>query len=321
MAIKFDKERLMGQLLEDTSAAKVHFLAGTVAFSAEDAADGVTIQVTANGQHSSIKGQKAAIAEGVNAHVTGSLGLNKDRQLFAVARALKIAVKGTHGFEPKSWNLHYGRAYHSNAAVIVGPSLYGDDVVEVTLMASGKKGPNEIFDAVRTQSPLAQRFVNAEVIDKQGCSVRAFPSLKVPYEGNVLVVGDAAAYVEIETQGALMCGFHAGRAIAEELDGENGFERYTKWWKDSFEFNTDDYLLVAQGFALVPTYSDDELDYLFALAEDEILEGSYSQYKTPELIWKSFLRDPEKIAAEMPQLYEKIQNNSQMTLSTLSAES
>jgi hypothetical protein len=35
--------------------------------------------------------------------------------------------------------------------------------------------------------------------------------------GNALAIGDAAAYVEVETQGALMCGFQAGKAVLKEL--------------------------------------------------------------------------------------------------------
>jgi hypothetical protein len=81
-----------------------------------------------------------------------------------------------------------------------------------------------------------------------------------------------------------------------------------------FEFNSDDYLRVAQGFALVPTYSDDELDYLFALIEDEVLEGTYNQYKSPKLMWDAILKHRDQIAQERPDLYEKIESK-KLTLS------
>ena len=99
-----------------------------------------------------------------------------------------------------------------------------------------------------------------------------------------------------------MCGYQAAKAIIEELQGNNGFEHYSRWWNESFEFNRDDYLLVSQGYALVPTYSDDELDYLFALVEGNTLEGTYSQYKTPKLIWDSILRIKDQIQRERPEL-------------------
>jgi len=132
----------------------------------------------------------------------------------------------------------------------------------------------------------------------------------------VLVAGDAAAYIEVEVQGGLMCGYHAGNAVAKELEEKNGFEQYTGWWQQSFEFNTDDYLVVAQGYALVPVYTDDEVDYLFALIENEVLKGTFSQYTTPKLLWGSILRHKIRISAERPELYEKIRKLREMSLSS-----
>ena len=113
-----------------------------------------------------------------------------------------------------------------------------------------------------------------------------------------------------------MCGYHAGNAIAKELEEKNGFEQYTGWWQQSFEFNTDDYLVVAQGYALVPVYTDDEVDYLFALIENEVLKGTFSQYTTPKLLWGSILRHKIRISAERPELYEKIRKLREMSLSS-----
>ena len=138
--------------------------------------------------------------------------------------------------------------------------------------------------------------------------------MPVPYRGNALAIGDAAAFIEVETQGALMCGFRAGNAAGKELAGEPGFAEYTKWWQTSFEFNSDEYLQVAQGYALVPTYTDDELDYLFALTEDQILPGTISQYASPKMMWDSMLRHREKIVRERPELAEKIKRNQELTL-------
>jgi flavin-dependent dehydrogenase len=138
--------------------------------------------------------------------------------------------------------------------------------------------------------------------------------MRTPYRGNALAIGDAAALVEVQTQGGLMCGFHAANAVLKELNGENGFDQYTRWWQNTFEFNSEEHLRVAQGYALVPAYSDDELDYLFALTEDEVLEGSLSQYKTPKLMWDSMLRHKDRIASERPELYEKIKSRNTLTL-------
>ena len=45
------------------------------------------------------------------------------------------------------------------------------------------------------------------------------------------------------------------------------------------------------------------LDYLFALIENETLEGTFNQYKSPRLMWEAFLRHKERIARERPELH------------------
>ena len=174
--------------------------------------------------------------------------------------------------------------------------------------ASRLSPPGKLFADCIAKSPLAPLFKDARIVGRRGCSAKAYTSLQVPHRGNVLVIGDAAAYVEIEIQGALMTGFRAGKAVAKELQSGDGFREYTGWWQSSFEFNSDKYLQVAQGFALVPAYTDDELDYLFSLIEDEELEGTYSQYKSPRIMWDAILRHEDRIAADRPDLHQKIKH-------------
>ncbi len=313
-AMKFDKRKLVDDLYKECEASGVDVRMSTLALGGSDTGDHVSIFLKNENNRYTIKAKKVVIAEGANAHVTGIFGLNKNRTLFATAHVLKYILEGISGIEPNSWNLFYGKTYHSNSPVIIGPSLYGDETFELTLSGSTTLRPESIYENVTKNSPLKNRFANARLIAKQGCAVKAFSSLKVPYSGNVITIGDSAAFVEVEVQGALMCGYHAAKAIHEELQGNNGFEQYTEWWKDSFEFNRDDYLLVSQGYALVPTYSDDEIDYLFSLIEGKTLEGTYSQYKTPKLIWDSILAHKDQIQRERPLIYEKIEKMNTMTL-------
>ena len=207
-----------------------------------------------------------------------------------------------------------GGTIRLDVPVMIAASLLGDEVASVLVIGSKKDTPKTIFNNVKTKSPLAHMFEKTKIVEVTGCSVKAYTSLKVPYRDNVLVIGDAAAYVEIEVQGALMSGFHAGSAVVKELEGNNGFEEYTRWWSRSFEFNSDKYLRVAQGFALVPTYTDDELDYLFSLIEHEVLGGTYNQYKSPKLMWDAILKHEKVIAREQPELYGKIKTK-KLTLS------
>ena len=53
---------------------------------------------------------------------------------------------------------------------------------------------------------------------------------------------------------------------------------------------------MAQGYALVPTYEDDEIDYLFGLVAGRVLDGAYGQYKAPRLMWDALMRHRDRIA-------------------------
>ncbi len=313
-AVKFDKRKLLHGLYKECIDLGVDVRMSTLACGGDDYTDHVNIKLKNNKSRYTLDAKKVVIAEGANARLTGLLGLNKGRTNFATALVVKYILEGISDIEPNSWNLFYGKAFYSNAPIIIGPSLYGDNTFEVTISGSKNARPDSIYENVINKSPLKKNFENAKLIDKQGCAVKAFSSLKKPYKGNVLVIGDSAAFVEVEVQGGLMCGYHAADAINDELQGRNGFEKYTNWWKDAFEFNSDEYLLVSQGYALVPTYTDEELDYLFGLIQDKTLEGTYSQYKTPKLIWDAILLHKEKIKSERPAIYEKIKKMNTMTL-------
>ena len=315
IGIKFDKGSLLRGLLEECEQLGVERMMGTVAFTGRDKKDKVIVSTVRGGIKSTVTARKGIVADGANAHLPESLGMHRERKYYHTALAEKYTVENINGYKPRSWNFFFGCAFRSHAPVIIGPSLYGDNIVEVTVMGSKNKMPSEIFYMASTDSPLAYMFKGSKVLDKHACSLRTFDSLKVPYKGNVLAAGDAAAFIEVEVQGGLMCGYHAADAVVNELQGKNGFEQYTTWWKKSFEFNGEDYLKVAQGYALVPAYSDDELDYLFSLTEAQVLEGTFSQYKTPKVMWNAFLKHKERIAREKPDLYKKVCTIDTMSLS------
>lgn len=305
--VKFDKALLLQNLLGACEKAGVEIIAGRVAHAARETGDGVEVKMKTGGRQSALTARKLIGADGANAGIAETLGMNRQRTYFATGLALICYVQGVKGFDATAWKSYFGRTYQSNSPVMMAASLFGSDVASVIVIGSKKETPKTIYNNFTTKSPLAPAFEGAKVLGTVGCSVKAFSSLLIPHQGNTLIIGDAAAYVEIEIQGALMSGFRAGGAVAEELEGKEGFSEYTRWWQNSFEFNTEQYLRVAQGFALVPAYTDDELDYLFSLIENEVLEGTYNQYKSPKLIWDAILRHQEVIAREQPALYEKIQ--------------
>ncbi|MBN2108057.1 MAG: NAD(P)/FAD-dependent oxidoreductase [Deltaproteobacteria bacterium] len=314
IAIKFDKGLLLQGLLEKCLQAGVEYQPETLVTTAVDRGDHVEISLSRRRTKKTITAKKIIAADGVNSRTVQSLGMNEGRPCFATALCIIYSLEGVREFEPAAMRWHMGRAYHSFGPVILDPSLRGDAIADLVVMGSAQLRPEQIFKDFTTRGPCARMYEQSRVVSITGCTVKAYPSLMTPHKGNCLAIGDAAAYVEVEVQGGLMCGYHAAAAVAGELEGRAGFDRYTQWWRKSFEFNSEQALRVAQGYALVPAYEDDEIDYLFGLVEGRVLDGAYGQYKAPRLMWDAIFEHRDRIARERPGLHKKIKNISQATL-------
>lgn len=310
-ALKFDKGQLLQDLANECEKCGVVMSLATLATGGVDRGDHVRLDIKQEENSASLKARKLVIAEGANAHLTGIFGFNEGRKLFGRPFVVSYTLEGTTGFAPHSWNQFYGSAYHPFAEIMVGSSLVGDDAVELTIMGHKDLLPDQVFEHLVKNSPMSKQIANARVIAKKGCSLRSYAPLHKPYSGNVLVIGDSAAHVEVIVQGALMCGFHAANAVKAELNGKNGFEQYTCWWNRAFDFNRADALEFVQLYgtlAMRPKYSDAELDYLFSLLAGEVLCGNFSQFEVPKTVWKAILAHQQQIQNERPELFAKIQN-------------
>ena len=308
-AVKFDKGHLLKDLLDDCEKHGVELRLETMATGGEDMGDYVRLDVKKQEDSSVINARKLVIAEGANAKVTGIFGFNEGRILFGVPFVLSYTIENTTGFEPHSWNQFYGSSYHPFAEIMIESSLEGNNAIELTIMGTKDNPPDKLFENLVKNSPMSKHFTNSRIIDQKGCSLKSYSPIKRPYSGNVLVIGDSAAHVEVLVQGAIMCGYHAAHAVKDELVGKRGFEQYTCWWNESFEFNRADpveFVKLYGSLAFRPKYSDAELDYMFALLEGELLNGDFSQFEVPKKVWKAILAHKAKIQTERPSLFEKI---------------
>ncbi len=194
---------------------------------------------------------------------------------------------------------------------MVESAIEDNDAIELTIMGNKDLRPDILFEKLIKDSPMSHHFTNARVIERRGCSLKSFDSLLKPYSGNVLVIGDSAAHIEVIVQGALMCGYHAANAINDELMGINGFEKYTSWWDKAFDFNRTnpvEFVKLYGSLGMRPKYSDEELDYMFSLVEGELVNGNFSQFEVPKNVWKAILAHKAQIENENPILFDKIKN-------------
>jgi len=211
-------------------------------------------------------------------------------------------------YNASEWKGYWGRCYGSNLAPVMGTGHAGhfEDWADVVVLGDPKQTPFEVMEYFTRKSPAAWMFENAKVEERHCCSLKAYSPIKKPYKGNCLIIGDAAAFVETQAQGALSCGVWAADAVAKELEGKKGFEEYTDKWIKAFEFNDDLKTRTVTGFSLIPYYTDDEVEYLFSLLNDVTLDGVWSQYKSPVMMWDAILKNSEKIQREHHEIWKKI---------------
>ena len=71
---------------------------------------------------------------------------------------------------------------------------------------------------------------------------------------------------------------------------------------------------VTTGYALIPYYTDEQVVYLFSLLDDVVLNGSWSQYDSPRMMWAGIHKHDERIQKERPEIWGKIQKQQSRTL-------
>ncbi len=307
-AYKYDKGLLLQSLLGECQSLGVDFMNETMAYDAIDSREVVHVKCVSKGKKSRVQARKLVVADGCNSRLGQAMGFNERRTFLGITSCLSSCLSGVEDYNPSEWTMWFGRCYGSDFVPMMGtgPTGHFDKWADVVVMGNQQEPPEKTFNYLITQSPLAGRFKNAKIEKQLCCSVKASTPLTRPYRGNTLLIGDAAAFVEVQVQGALNCGYRAADAVAKELEGKEGFQTYRDWWIKSFEFHAESVTQLQQGYALVPTYSDDELDYLFALCEGITLDGSWSQYKSTQVMWNAMLKDSERIKQERPALYQKI---------------
>jgi flavin-dependent dehydrogenase len=307
LSMVLDKEVLLGGLLSEVEHLGVTVMNGSMAKRIENTENGVKVVATKEGQSLLVKGSKGIVADGVNSRIVENIGLNKERKVLG-SRAvfLEYVMEGVDNPFPNAVLNFHGEKISKFGPVFLWPNSKG--LPRIMAMTRLPEYPAKVIDYFIHDSQYASWFKHAQIIGKTGGSLLSRSALSEPREGNILIIGDAAAFIEVENQGAMMCGFQAGNAVYEELDGSDGFKRYIEWWKHSFEFNHPELLkaMAALPALEVGGFSDEDIDYLFSLVDGEEIMGTCSQYRSGVAKWKAMLRHSEKIKKERPALYEKV---------------
>ena len=151
-------------------------------------------------------------------------------------------------------------------------------------------------------------FKEAKIVRKTSAVLNFYSPIPDPVAGNVMIVGDAAAFIEVYIQGAIMYGYRAAKAAAKELQRGDGFTEYIDYWQTSYEYNRPGKMEEACRMALgLPTLEDKELDYLFALLAPQKIKSYYDEFTSPKHMIETIMGHIPKIREELPELAKKIE--------------
>ena len=312
LSLVLDKEALLDGLLGEIKNLGVNVMNGSMVKRIENTEKGVKVEINKEGVYLLIEGKKAIIADGVNSHMVEGLGLNRNRKVMgARGMFVEYVLKDCDVPYPNAVLNFTGGPICKFGHILLWPNAEGlPRVLGVNSIAFSKdaKYPIAAIDYFMNESSCAPWFKHAKIIEKTGGSLVPRQAIAEPCLGNMLVIGDAAAFIEVQNQGAMMCGFRAGKAVFDELDGSEGFKNYVDWWKRSFEFNNPKLL---KGMAVIPAFNiggftDEDIDYLFSLIDGEDIYGTCSQYKSVAAIWVAMDNHSETIKREKPTLFKKV---------------
>ena len=87
------------------------------------------------------------------------------------------------------------------------------------------------LDWFLTEGPFKEWFHNAKIVHKAACMLNFYTCIMNPVEGNIVVVGDAAAFIETYCQSALMYGYLAAQAALKVQSTGKGYDDYTNFWR------------------------------------------------------------------------------------------
>jgi flavin-dependent dehydrogenase len=266
----FEPTRWLADRYRDAKKAGASFMANALAMRAKNIEGGVELTLRRQGKISKINCRKLIASDGLQSKIVRNLGQNKKRMHFATGPVIEYEITNVETGLDRGDCIVFGeRNVGKPGGLFIIPSSRGEKAYRFETM-SMMPGSNayEMMEFFMNEGPFAHWFKKAKVVDKTGAIVELFTPIRVPYEGNIIFVSDAAAFAECLYQGATMCGYMAGVATEKELRGKKGFEEYTKWWDASFEWNRNpqrmaDYAKKTMFYAF---FGSEVVDYLFDLA-------------------------------------------------------
>lgn len=291
----------------------VEFLTSSLAVRVSQTDKAVELLILTDGRTRTLTCRKLIAADGLSSRIARALGANKNRTVFGKGPTIEYEVTNVDCPYERGDMFFFGAKNFGGrqGGLIMIPSPRGKDAFRMETI-SGLPGSNasELIEYFIGSGPFAHWFKNIQVIDISGALVELMTPMITPYIGNVLFVGDSAAFGECLYQCATMAGYIGAICTEMELKEKHGFDEYVQWWGDHFEWVRNpkrmaDYLkrTLFQRFFTVK-----ELDFLFDLSEKNrivVEEAAASPYDFTAMIMQQFMAMPE-VSADLKKRMQEI---------------
>lgn len=305
-AMIFNKEVLLENLLSEVEKSGCEIENETRGIKAENVNGEVLVTLQSKGEQREVRSRIAFAADGVNSRIVEGLGLNKNRKFFGTPMVSSYILEGVKTPFPNTFIMFFGKG-HSEGRVGYfmpkAPRRASDPpLFEITGFTE------DDLKKFMTTGKYTSWFKEAKIVRKTSAVLSFYSPILEPVAGNVLIVGDAASFIETYVQGAIMYGFRAAKAAVRELKEGNGFDEYVEYWKASYEYHSSEKMVdgIIMPLGLM-TLEDEELDYLFALLEPRKIKAYYDEFDIPQNIISAVRSHLPRIRQEKPDLARKIE--------------
>ena len=319
VAHPYTKEIILRDLLNEAVENGTEVLTETAVIRAENIGNEVRVLLRGSKSRSvkEVRCKIAFAADGVNSQIVNGLELSKKRKYIGSYRVASYFLDDLDYPYWDSWITCVGKGHTKwgRGQIYMLPKYLpnakpGDKpILDVFCGCPIGIPSKKSLDWFLLNGPFKQWFRNARIVHHAACAINFYTCIMKPVEGNIVVVGDAAAFIETYCQSAMMYGFRAAKAALKVLGTGKGYEEYTDFWRKSFEYCWPGEIEKAlQGFGL-HMISDEELDYIFSLTDNEKHEGYVSENSAPDVMKKAIMSHIDQIRRERPDTAKTIEKH------------
>jgi len=268
-----DKEKLLQGLLREAAVAGCEIRSGTKCIEIGDSDCGVQLKVKSDSGVETLRAKRAIVADGSFSQLIDQLGFNEGRGagrgrikfMSFIFDRCNVPFKENRRLRCTQPSLHSG-------FLNFGPWPPGLWEISCSAPVANPVKLPDILTNFMTNSAFSHWFAGAKIVGKQACNMDLRPPVRDAARGNVICIGDNAAYAETAIKGALGCGYKAAEATMLALDGKDGNAQYIEYWTHAFNFFSPQYSKRGRRLAPIPSVlKDDETDLLYRwFRENEI---------------------------------------------------